>query len=86
MSPDIINGLFEFVGSLFTWMNVRQVYKDKGYAGLYLPGIVFFTSWGGWNLYFYPSLGQWWSAVGGASIFLANIVWIALMWRYGKKG
>lgn len=85
MSPDLVNGLFEFVGSCFTWMNVRAVCRAKGYAGYYLPGMVFFTSWGVWNLYYYPSLGQWWSFLGGACITLANLLWIAVMAYYGRK-
>ena len=85
MAPDLINGLFEFGGSIFTWANCWRVKKDGGYAGVFLPGIVFFTSWGAWNLYYYPSLGQWWSFHGGLSIMLANIVWILLMLKYGRK-
>lgn len=85
MTPDQINGLFEFVGSCFTWANVHRVVVDKGYAGYYLPGMVFFTSWGVWNLYYYPALGQWWSFLGGACITLANLSWIAVMWRFGRK-
>lgn len=84
MSPDFINGAFEFVGSLFTWVNVYRVYKDKGYAGIYLPACVFFTSWGAWNLFYYPHLNQWWSFAGGMSIFFANMVWIYLMRHYGR--
>ncbi len=85
MSPDLINGLFEILGSAFTWMNVRQVARDKGYAGLFLPSIVFFMSWGAWNLFYYPHLGQWWSFVGGVSLVAANVSWVALMLRYGRK-
>ena len=85
MTPDVVNGLFEFAGSIFTWMNCWRVHKDRGYAGLYLPGIVFFFLWGVWNLYYYPLLGQLWSFLGGVSIVLANLIWIALMVAYGKK-
>jgi hypothetical protein len=85
VTPDLVNGLFEFVGSIFTWMNVRRVVQDGGYAGVYVPAIVFFMSWGAWNLYYYPSLGQWWSFHGGLSLVIANVAWIGTMARFGKK-
>ena len=85
MTPDLINGLFEFAGSVFTWMNVRQVWRDKGHAGIYVPAIVFFTAWGWWNLFYYPSLGQYWSLAGGLSLFSANCVWVYLLRHFGPK-
>lgn len=86
MSPaDVVNGLFEGGGSLMLWLNVRQIYRDKGYAGIYLPATALWVAWGGWNLYYYPSLGQWWSFAGGVSVVIANIVWVSLMLHYGKK-
>jgi hypothetical protein len=83
--PDVVNGAFEVGGSLLTWMNVRQVYKDKGYAGVYPPAIILFFAWGLWNLWFYPHLGQWISFYGGASLVAANACWGALMIRYGRR-
>lgn len=85
LSPDLVNGLFEFVGSCFTWMNVRAVWRDKGYAGIHLPAIAFFMSWGAWNLYFYPHLDQWWSFAGGASLVLANVAWVCSMAYWGRR-
>jgi len=85
MTPDLINGLLEFVGSLFTWANAVRVRRDRGYAGLYAPAIVFFTTWGLWNLFYYPSLQQWASFAGGVSLVCANIVWVLMMMIYGRK-
>ena len=85
MTPDLINGAFEFAGSMLTWMNVRQVHRDKGHAGVYVPAIAFFMSWGAWNLYYYPHLGQWWSLAGGVSLVAANVAWVLLLFYYGKK-
>lgn len=81
----MINGGFELVGSAMTWMNVRQVWKDRGYAGVYPPAILIFFSWGFWNLYYYPHLGQWASFVGGVSLVTANLLWLIGMVRFGKK-
>lgn len=84
MSPDLINGLFEFLGSLFTWLNFTRVIKDRGYAGISVLSLIFFTSWGLWNLYYYPALTQWWSFAGGVSIVMANIFWLVAMLYYGR--
>ena len=85
MNPDVVNGLFELVGSILIWMNVSRVVKDRGYAGVFPPAVAFFAAWGLWNLYYYPALGQWWSFAGGCSIVLANSAWVALLLSYGRK-
>lgn len=84
MSPDAINGCFELAGSILTWRNVAALYKSKGYAGITLPAVFFFTTWGLWNLFYYPSLHQPWSFHGGLSLCAANLVWLGLMLRYGR--
>ena len=83
LTPDIVNAFFEGAGSVFTWLSVWRVYTDKGYAGIYLPAIVFFFSWGLWNLYFYPSVDAMWSFYGGISICVANLAWVGSMLYYG---
>lgn len=83
LNPDIINACFEFIGAVFTSLNTLRVYKDKGYAGVFVPAIVFFFSWGGWNLYFYPSVGAYWSLGAGVMLFLANLTWVAALLYYG---
>jgi hypothetical protein len=85
MTPDMMNGLFEMCGSALTWMSVYRVWIDKGYAGIYMPAVVFFWAWGAWNLFYYPHLEQWWSFAGGCSLVLANTCWFILMWRFGRK-
>jgi hypothetical protein len=85
MTPDTINALFETSGALMTWANVYRVWKDRGYAGVYLPAIVVFGSWGFWNLYYYPHLQQPWSFVATLVMVSANCAWIALMLYFGRK-
>ena len=85
MSNDIMNALFEFVGGLFLWMNVITLYKDKATKGIYYPTVVFFFFWGVWNLWYYPSLNQWWSFVGGVWLATANLVWILLFIYYKRN-
>ena len=84
MIPDVVNGLFEFGGSILLWANVRQIWRDRGYRGVTTWATGFFAAWGFWNLYYYPSLDQWWSFTGGCSIVTANTTWLALMLYFGR--
>lgn len=82
---DIINALFEVSGALLTWMNVKQVWKDKGHNGLYVPAIVLFTLWGFWNLFYYASLVQWWSVLATVVMVSANCCWLWGLIKFGRK-
>lgn len=83
-TADFLNALFEFIGGTLTWLNVRSVYRARGYVGITLPAVIFFTSWGCWNLWFYPHLGQDWSFHAGLWMFTANIAWLGLMLVFGQ--
>jgi len=85
MSPDLINGTFEFVGSLMLWRNAWQLHKDKMVKGVHWNATAFFAAWGYWNLFYYPHLDQWWSFWGGVSIVTANTVWLAQMIYYLRR-
>lgn len=85
MTPDFINGMFEFVGAAMLWRNVAALYRDKKYAGVRLGPNIFFSSWGLWNIYYYPSLDQWWSFAGGLMLVIANLVWVGQMVYYGRE-
>lgn len=84
MTPDVINGSYEFVGSIALWANVYRLYKDKEAKGVTFWATAFFMTWGYWNLYYYPHLDQWWSFAGGLSIVLANTVWLGQMIYYRR--
>lgn len=83
--PDIINGTFELAGGLFIWMNVVQVWKDKIVRGVHWLPTAFFTTWGVWNLYYYPHLNQWVSFAGGICIVLGNLAWVLSMIKFWPK-
>jgi hypothetical protein len=85
LTPDLINGLFEFAGSAMLWANVHRLWKDKQTHGVTWYATGFFMTWGYWNLYFYPSLECWWSFAGGLSLVLANTVWLGQMLYYYKR-
>jgi len=80
--PDLVNGLFELFGGLFSYANVYKLWKDKQIKGIYWFPTFFFAAWGLWNLYFYPHLNQWLSFTGGLVIVSANIAWITLVFYF----
>ena len=82
--PDLTNGLFECLGTVAIAGHIVRVIKDKTVAGVSIWAAVFFASWGVWNLYYYPHLGQWWSFAGGIGIVLGNLTWIALLIYFTK--
>lgn len=81
---DYVNGAFEILGAVAIFGHVRRVLKDKAVAGVSLYSTIFFASWGFWNLYYYPSLDQWASFVGGIFIVLGNVCWIAGLIYYTR--
>lgn len=83
--PDYVNGFFEFAGGIALWKNVRAIRKDKMVRGVNWEVTLFFTSWGFWNLFYYPSLAQWASFVGGLNIVAANAAWLYFAWRYRNE-
>lgn len=76
--PDLINGSFELVGGFMIWLNVRALWRDRVVKGVSWATVIFFTSWGYWNLYYYPSLNQWMSFLGGLFIVSGNTAWVLL--------
>ena len=83
MTPDLINGLFELFGGVLLCLNVRRLWRDRRLSGVSVLPTAFFTARGAWNLYFYPSMGCWWSFAGGLFVVGANLTWVgmALMCR-----
>ena len=87
MWADIINASFEVLGGFFILNHCRVVWKDKAVAGVSIVSTIFFSGWGLWNIYYYPSLDQWYSFWGGLFIVAANLLWVALLikYRHGEK-
>jgi len=85
MWQDILNGCFEFMGAPFIIMSIMKLYKDKRVRGVSWLHVAFFSSWGYWNLYYYPHLNQWASFVGGVFLVLANTFWLGQMIYYIRK-
>jgi hypothetical protein len=85
--PDIINGLFEFLGGWFVFLHIQTLYKDKAVKGISWPAISFFVVWGYWNLYYYSYLGQFISFIGGFVLAVANTIWLTMIiyYKYLRK-
>lgn len=84
LAPDLVNGAYEFGGGLMLLRNVRQLHRDKQVRGVSVLTAAFFASWGWWNLYYYPHLGQWTSFVGGILVAAVNLVWVGQMVYYTR--
>lgn len=85
-TPDLFNGLFELFGGILYMLNIKILLRDKKVQGISLLPTVFFTSWGFWNLFYYPSLDQWFSFFGGVVLVLVNAIWLSLAFYYRKRG
>lgn len=82
--PDLINGLFEALGSIFVALSCIKLYKDKQVHGVSALTVGFFTSWGLWNLFYYPHLGQFWSSVAAGLVALVNAAWLGMIFYYRR--
>lgn len=83
--PDLINGMFESLAGFMVLLHCRRVMKDKDVKGVSIPATAFFTTWGFWNLFYYPHLDQMFSFFGGLFIVSANFFWVVLMLKYRGK-
>ena len=86
MWQDVVNACFELVGGALVFLNCHRLYKDKEVKGVNWQVIAFFTIWGYWNIIFYPSIGAWFSFVGGLLLALGNTFWITLYIYYTYYG
>lgn len=84
MWQDNINGTYELVGGFFLFLNCLKLYRDKKIRGVSILATAFFASWGFWNLYYYPHLGQWMSFLGGICIVSFNTLWVGMMLWYTR--
>lgn len=81
-TPDFINGLFEFIGAIICFSNVKRIRQDKTVKGFDPRTKVFFTLWGIWNIYFYSHLDQWFSWFGGIALTVVNTIWLMHVFYY----
>ncbi len=82
---DEVNALFELGGGVLLWLNVKSLWKDKQVRGVSFAPFAFYLGWGIWNLFYYPALGQIWSAIAGVNVVLANLAWVVLALRFRRQ-
>jgi len=85
MTPDMINGCFQFFGGVLLFRNSWLLFKHKKVRGVSLLPTIFFSIWGFWNLFYYPYLKQMISFYAGITVVTANTLWIGLAIYYMIK-
>lgn len=84
-APDAINGAFELGMAIALSISVVRLLREKRVQGWSIWSVAWPTAWGFWNLYYYPSLGQVVSFVGGIAVVTVNATWIAIACFYSRK-
>lgn len=82
---DFVNSLFEFFAIFAIWLSIRKCYKERSSKGVHWAQVVFYCSWGFWNVLYYPSVGHWVSAMAGLGVAVSNSIWAALLIKYRGK-
>lgn len=82
---DLINGIFECSGGFFVLYSILKLYKDKKVLGISWIYVAYFSIWGLWNLYYYPSLNQNLSFIGGLFVTFTNIIYTIMLIYYNIK-
>lgn len=82
---DFVNSIFEAAGGIFIALSCFKLYKDKMIRGVSWISMSFFMTWGYWNLYYYTSLNQMFSLIGGVGATVANTIYVFMMVYYIKK-
>lgn len=85
MTPDTINGLFEIAGAVFVSRDIQLLAKHKTVKGKGLGSNIFFSCWGMWNLYYYPTLDQWMSFIGAILLVATNLIWFLMALYYIRQ-
>jgi hypothetical protein len=82
---DFTNGAFEAGAGAAQLVNCHALYRDKVVRGVNWKVTLFFIAWGFWNLYYYPSLDQVASLIGGLLIVSANVLWVLMYLHYRNR-
>jgi hypothetical protein len=85
MSSDFINALWELAGASVLIHSIYTVLKDKDVKGIGWQQVAFFTTWGLWNVYFYPDNGLYCSFYAGMLLALCNLIYFILLVYYKRK-
>ena len=79
---DLVNALFETVGAVLTWRDVRILFRDKHVAGVSWWARGWWGMWGAFNVVYYYGVGHPLSMYAGAVLTLGNLAWTYMAMRY----
>tara|TARA_Y100000356_G_C11247594_1_gene284937 strand:- start:768 stop:1034 length:267 start_codon:yes stop_codon:yes gene_type:complete len=83
---DKINSAFIFVASIFYFLNLITLIKDKDVKGISKLSILFFSIWNIWTLFFFIQVSEfWWTIAAYVMVTLLNLVYIFLMFKYSRN-
>jgi hypothetical protein len=85
MAMDLTNSLFEVGLAMMLLLNLQRIRRDKKVQGFDWRVVAFTTAWGVWNLFYYPSLSQWYSFYGGIAVVTVNIIWLGHVHYYYRQ-
>lgn len=83
--PDLINACFEGLAGFFVLISAFKTLKNKSSKGVSYVTLIFFSTWGYWNLFYYPHLEQWYSFTGGIFVTITNTFWVILLIKYRNQ-
>jgi hypothetical protein len=81
---DIINSIYEMLGGFFILLHCKLLFEHKKVFGVSVPAVIFFTSWGVFNLFYYNGLSQNYSLIGSLFTCSANIVYVVMLLHYKR--
>lgn len=82
---DYINAAFEAAAGVFVLNHCRVLLRDRETRGVSIVSTAFFMVWGFWNVFYYPTLQQPFSAAAGVFVAVANAIYIGLMVHFKRE-
>ncbi len=79
---DVVNSVMVLTAGGFIAVSVWKLYKDKLVRGVSPIHVGFFSAYGLWHIFFFSSLDQWWSVVGGIVAATMNTIWLTQIIYY----
>lgn len=84
MTPDLVNASFELLGILFMVPTFSRSYRTKVVRGVSPLTPIFFLSWGCFNIFYYTSLLQPYSAIAAIGMVVTNLIWLYMVISYSE--
>lgn len=85
MWQDKVNSCLLGLSAILLVLNVRRLYRDKSVSGVSIWPVVLYDVWGFWDLYYFPSLHQWFSMGASFIACCTNAVWLFLAVYYMRR-